>query len=175
MSGTAQAAEKPPEWRKTLVYWGLFLAFDIFFIGAPMLGVYVGLALVLWFIPRIFIAWHRPELRRNRARGALVIAAVLAIDCGAYLVMEAVAERRVAEVADALARYKVERNAYPLRLQDLVPAYLPAIPSAKPVSLMSEGPIYLYQPNEPLLMYMSIPPLGRRVLNVATREWTEVD
>jgi hypothetical protein len=52
---------------------------------------------------------------------------------------------------------------------------LPAIPSAKPVSLMSEGPIYLYQPNEPLLMYMSIPPLGRRVLNVATREWTEVD
>jgi hypothetical protein len=175
MSGTTQSTKKPTGLGKLLVYWGLFLAFDIFFIGAPMLGVYVGLALVLWFIPRIFTAWRQPELRRDRARSALVIAAVLALDCGAYLVMEAIAEKRVVEVANALARYKSERNSYPFRLQDLVPAYLPAIPSAKPLALMSEGPIYLYQPGEPLLMYTSIPPLGRRVLNVVTREWTEVD
>ena len=175
MPASALAAEKPPGLRKTLVFCGFFLALDIFFVGAPMLGAYVGMALVLWLIPRIFVAWSRRELRRHRARVALVIAAVLAVDCGAYLASGVVAEKRVVEIADALARYKAERNAYPLRLQDLVPAYLPAIRAAKPVSMMSGGPLYLYQPNEPMLMYVSIPPFGRRVLNVVTREWTEID
>ena len=175
MSDSAKAAEKPPGLRKTLVFCGLFLALDIFFVGAPMLGVYAGLALVLWLIPRIFVAWKRPDLRRHRARVALVIAAVLAADCGAYLASEIVAEKRVVEVADAMARYKAERSAYPLRLQDLVPAYLPAIPAAKPVSMMAGGPIYLFDPNLPMLMYVSIPPFGRRVLNVVTREWTDLD
>ena len=173
--GTAQAAEKPPGLRKTLVFCGFFLALDIFFIGAPMFGAYIGVALVLWLIPRIFTAWRRPELRRHRARVALVVAAVLALDFGAYLASEVVAERRVVEIADALARYKAERNAYPLRLQDLVPAYLPTIGPVKPGFVMMGAPVYLYEPKEPMLMYVSIPPFGRRVLNVVTREWTEVD
>ena len=175
MPDSAQAAKKPPGLRKTLAFCGLFLALDIFFVGVPMLGVYAGLALVLWLIPRIFVAWKRPELRRHRTSVALIIAFVLAADCGAYLASEIVAERRVVEVADAMARYRSARSAYPLRLQDLVPAYLPAIPEAKPVSMMAGGPIYLFDPNLPMLMYVSIPPFGRRVLNVVTREWTDVD
>jgi hypothetical protein len=175
MPASAQAAEKPPGLRKTLILCGLFLALDIFFVGAPMLGVYVGLALVLWLIPRIFTAWSRPELRRHRVRVVLVIAAILAVDCSAYLASEIIAERRVVEVADALARYKAERNAYPLRLQDLVPTYLPAIRAAKPASMMAGRPTYLYDPNVPMLMYVSIPPFGRRVLNVVTQEWTDLD
>ena len=175
MPASAQSAEKPPRLRRTLVYCGLILAFDIFFVGAPMLGVYAGVALVLWLVPRIFIAWNRPELRRHRARVALVIGAVLVADCGAYLASEIVAEKRVVEVADALARHKAERNAYPLRLEDLVPAYLPAIRAAKPVSMMTGRPTYLYDPSLPMLMYVSIPPFGRRVLNVVTREWTDLD
>ena len=175
MPASAQAAEKVPGLRKTLVFCGFFLALDIFFIGAPMLGVYVGVALLLWLVPRIFTAWKRPDLRRHRARVALVTAAVLAVDGIAFVVSEAFAEKRVSEIADALVRYKAERNAYPLRLQDLVPTYLPAIRATKPVSIMAGGPMYLYDPTGPALMYVSIPPFGRRVLNVVTREWTEVD
>jgi len=174
MPDAAQAAEKPPGLRKTFVFCGFFLAFDIIVLGAPMFGAYVGLALVLWIVPRIFFARRRPDLRRHRARVALVVAAILAVDCVAFLAGEVVAEKRMTEVADALARYKAERNSYPLRLQDLVPAYMPGIPSAKPLSLMSGGPMYIYEPSAPMLTYVSIPPFGRRVLNVVTRECTYV-
>ncbi len=175
MPDSAQAAKKPPGLRKTLAWCGFFLALDIFFVGAPMFGMYAGLALVVWLVPRIFLSRGIADLRRHRTRVALVTAAVLAADCGAYVVSEIVAEKRVVAIADALARHKAERNAYPLRLQDLVPAYLPAIPAPKPLSLLAGGILYIYDAAGPSLMYVSIPPYGRRVLNVVTREWTDVD
>jgi hypothetical protein len=171
----AHVAKKPPSLKGTLVVCGAILALDVFGIGAPMLAVYTGLALALWLVPRIFFIRGQPELRRHRIRVALATAAMIALDASAYIVGEIVAERRVTAVADALTRYKLERNAYPLRLQDLVPNYLPAIEPVKPQSLMSGPPTYLYHPEGPGLMYVSIPPFGRRVLNVATREWADLD
>ena len=175
MADPAQESGRPSGLKVTFICCGLILALDAIVIGAPMLGVYAGLALVLWLVPRIVFVRNQPGLRRHRTRVALVTAAMIAVDAMAYVAGEVVAERRVTAVADALARYKAERNAYPLRLQDLVPAYLPAIESAKPFALMAGPPVYLYQPEAPGLMYVSIPPFGRRVLNVATREWSEVD
>ena len=175
MPGPAQAQVKPPSLTLTLVFCGTILALDVLVVGAPMLGVYAGLALALWLVPRVFLARNRPELRRHRTRVALVTAAIIAVDVAAYLAGEVIAERRVTQVADALTRYKTEHNAWPLRLDDLVPKYLPAIEPAKPLSLMGGRPTYLYNPDGPGLLYVSIPPFGRRVLNVATREWTDVD
>ncbi|HKU70006.1 MAG TPA: hypothetical protein VJQ51_04125 [Burkholderiales bacterium] len=175
MHDSAQAAGKPPSLKGTLIVCGLILALDVFGIGAPMLAVYAGLALVLWLVPRIFFVRDQSELRRHRTRVALATAAMIVVDAAAYVAGEVIAERRVNTVADALVRYNVERNGYPLRLQDLVPAYLPAIERAKPQALMSSPPTYLYHPEGPGLMYVSIPPFGRRVLNVATREWTDLD
>jgi hypothetical protein len=175
MPDPARARVKLPSLTSTLVFCGTILALDVLVVGAPMLGVYAGLALALWLVPRVFLARNRPELRRHRTHVALVTAAVIALDVAAYLAGEAIAERRVAQVADALTRYKAERNAWPLRLDDLIPKYLPAIEPAKPLSLMAGRPTYLYNPEGPGLMYVSIPPFGRRILNVATREWTDLD
>ena len=175
MPEPAQPAGKPPSLKDTLIVCGLILALDVFVVGAPMLAVYAGLALTFWLVPRIFVVRNRPDLRRHRTRVALVMATMIAVDAAAYVTGEVVAERRVNAVADALVRYKAERNGYPLRLQDLVPTYLPAIGWAKPYALMAGPPTYLYHPEGPGLMYVSIPPFGRRVLNVATREWTELD
>jgi len=175
MPGPAQAAGKPPSLKGTLIVCGVILALDVFGIGAPMLAVYAGLALALWLVPRIFFVRDQPGLRRHRIHVALAMAAMIALDASAYIVGEIMAERRVTVVADALNRYKAERNTYPLRLQDLVPNFLPAIEPVKPQALMSGPPTYLYHPEGPGLMYVSIPPFGRRVLNVATREWTDLD
>jgi hypothetical protein len=175
MADPTQETGKPSGLKTTLIFCGLILALDVLVVGAPMLGVYAGLALVLWLIPRIVLVRKQPDLRRHRTHVALITAAMIAVDATAYLAGEVVAERRVMAVADALARYKAERNAWPLRLDDLVPAYLPAIESAKPLALMAGQPTYLYQPEAPGLMYVSIPPFGRRVLNVATREWSDLD
>jgi hypothetical protein len=174
MPETREAA-RPQSLKAALAVCGLILAIDVAVVGAPMLGVYAGLALALWLVPRIFLARDRPGLRRHRTRVALLTAALLVADAAAYVAGEVVAERRIVAVADALVRYKAEHNAWPLRLDDLVPGYLPAIGRAKPLALMAGRPLYLYHPEGPGLMYVSIPPYGRRVLNVATREWTDLD
>lgn len=169
------AAGQPPRMRTTFVNCGVILALDVLFLGAPALAVYAGLALLLWLIPRIFLAWRRPELRRHRSIVALVTAGVLAVDGGAYWISETLAEKRVVAVADALARYQARNGAYPRQLQTLVPDYLPTTPSAKPGLVLMGGIIYLHNEGKPALMYVSFPPFGRRVLNVETREWSFMD
>ena len=98
---------------------------------------------------------------------------MIALDVGVHQVYESIARERVADVAEALARYRAVNGVYPRELQQLVPEHLAAIPAPKP------GPIALnriwYLRETPALMYVSFPPFGRKVLNVATREWSEID
>ena len=169
------AAAPPPGLLTAFITCGVILAIDVLFFGAPALGMYALLALILWLVPRIFFAWREPDLRHHRALVALVTAGALAADIGAYWVYDTIARKRVVDVADALARYKARTGAYPQRLQVLVPDYLPAIPSAKPGPVMFGDILYLYKESDPGLMYVSFPPFGRKVLNVETREWTMPD
>ena len=170
-----QAVQPPPTLRTALVTCGVILALDVLFFGAPAFGAYAGIALVVWLAPRILVAWRKPDLRRHRARVALVTFGMLAADIGAYWVYEALAQKRVVEVADAVARYKARTGAYPRQLAALVPADLPAIPAAKSGFVMFGDILYLYKESGPALMYVSFPPFGRKVLNVETRKWEFVD
>jgi len=173
--GAAPAAAAPPTLRTALVTCGILLALDVLFFGAPALGMYALIALVVWLLPRILFVWRTPELRRHRARVALVTAGFLALDLGAYWVLDEIAQRRVASVSDALDRYKARHGAYPQKLQSLVPDYLPEIPAAKSGLVMFGDVLYLYNDGAPGLMYVTFPPFGRRVLNVETRKWEFVD
>ena len=170
-----QAVPRPPTLRAAYITCGTILALDVLFFGAPALGVYAGLALVLWLAPRILFVWRKPDLRRHRALVALITAGALAADVGAYWVYDSIAAKRVAEVADASARYKARTGAYPQRLQALVPDFLPEVPVAKPGLVTFGNILYLYKKSDPGLMYVSFPPFGRKVLNVETREWTMMD
>lgn len=174
-AGAPPTVERPLRLRTALINCGGILAIDVVFFGAPALGMYVGVALILWLLPRILFAWRKPDMRRHRALVALVAAGAIAADIGAYVVYDSIAEKRVIEVADALARYKARQGAYPRQLQNLVPTDLPAIPAAKSGLVMFGEILYLYRESDPGLMYVSFPPFGRKVLNVETRKWEFVD
>lgn len=83
---------------------------------------------------------------------------------------EAMARQRVAEVADALSRYKARTGAYRRDLHELVPDYLPEIPLAKAGSEI----MYLYSPDDPMLLYRSFG-FYRPILHVASGRWSAVD
>lgn len=174
-AGERPAGAPPPTLRTALVTCGILLAIDVLFFGAPALGMYAVIVLVVWLLPRILFAWRTPGLRDHRARVALVTVGFLALDIGAYWVLDEIAQRRVVSVADALARYKARQGAYPQKLQGLVPEYLPEIPAAKSGWVMFGDVLYLYKEGAPGLMYVSFPPFGRKVLDVATRKWEFVD
>jgi len=174
-AGAAPVAEAPRSLLATLINCGVILAIDVALLGAPMLGAYVTLALILWLLPRTLLAWRKPALRRHRARVALVAAGALALDIGAWGMLETIAERRVIAVADAISRYKAREGAYPQNLLGLVPQDLPEVPEAKPGIMMFGNIVYLHRASPPGVMYYSFPPLGRKVLNVETREWSYID
>jgi len=174
--GEAQAPEKPPSLRTAFIACTILLAIDVLFFGAPMLGAYAGLALVLWLAPRMLFAWKKPTLRRHRALVALVTLGMILFDCSVYWIYETVAQKRVTEVAEALLRYRAIKGLYPEQLQQLVPDYLPAVPAAKPGLIVLNRIWYLHKPPGPTgLMYVSFPPYGRKVFNLETREWSELD
>lgn len=178
MPGDTQAStpEKPPSLRTAFIACAILLAIDVLFFGAPMLGVYAGLALVLWLAPRMLFAWKKPALRRHRALVALVTLGTIIFDCSVYWIYETVAQKRVTEVAEALLRYRAIKGLYPEQLQQLVPDYLPAVPTAKPGLIALNRIWYLHKPPGPAgLMYVSFPPYGRKVFNLETREWSEID
>lgn len=174
--GDAEAPAKPPSPRTALAACATLLAIDIVFFGAPMLGTYAAIALILWLAPRIFLAWRSPDLRRHRATVALLTLGTIAVDCSVYWIYENVAQKRVIDVAEALIRHKARTGAYPGQLQQLVPEYLAAVPAAKPGLIMLNRIWYLRETNGPTgLMYVSFPPYGRRIYDVDKREWTDID
>jgi NADH:ubiquinone oxidoreductase subunit 6 (subunit J) len=174
--GEALASEKTPSLRTALAVCAILLAIDGLFFGAPMLGVYAGIVLALWLAPRMVFAWRKPALRRHRALVALVTLAMIVFDCSIYWIYETVAQKRVTEVAEALIRYRAIKGLYPEQLQQLVPDYLPAVPAAKPGLIVLNRIWYLHQSPGPTgLMYVSFPPYGRKLFNVQTREWSEID
>jgi hypothetical protein len=174
--GEAQAPGKPPSLRTAFIVCSILLAIDILLFGAPMLGIYAGLVLVLWLAPRMVFAWRKPALRRHRALVALVTLGMIAINFSVYRIYETVAQKRVTEVAEALIRYRAIKGLYPEQLQQLVPDYLPVVPTAKPGLIAMNRIWYLHKPPGPAgLMYVSFPPYGRKVFNLETREWSELD
>ena len=165
-------AAPAPKLHGTYVACGMILAIDVLLLGAPALGMATLIALILWILPSILFAWRKPDLRRHRALVALVTAGAVAADMAAYAAYEAIAEKRVTEVADALAQYKSRHGTYPKTLQNLVPDYLPAIPAAKSGLVVLNDIWYRHNESGPTVAYTSFPPLGSRVLNVETRAWT---
>jgi hypothetical protein len=169
-------AGKPRSLRTALVVCGSLLAIDALFFGAPALGAYAALALVLWLAPRILLAWRDPVLRRHRGRVALIVLGAILLDCGVYVIYEIVAQRRVTEVAEALVRYKARTGAYPEQLRQLVPDYLPGVPPAKPGFVMLNAIWYHHRPPASTsLMYVSFPPYGRKVFDLETLQWSTLD
>lgn len=175
-SGTVEMAARPPSLRTTLVVCAALLAIDVVFFGAPMLGAYTAIALLLWLLPRIFLAWRKPGLRRHRALVALLTLGMIATDISIYRIYDNIARARVLEVAEELLRYKARTGAFPEKLEQLVPEYLPAVPVAKPGLVMLNGIWYLHKSPGPTgLMYVSFPPYGRHIYDVDKREWTDID
>jgi len=173
---SSPSAPSPAAPQRVYVYCAFFLATDAVLLGSPMLGTYAVLVLLFWLIPRALLAAGKPDLRRHRLALVMVTTAALALDFCAFWLYETTAQARVTDIAVALDRYRSRQGSYPPRLEDLVPVYLPSVPSAKPGFIVMNGIWYVAQSGDAAaLMYVSFPPFGRKVYDVRTRAWTDLD
>lgn len=86
------------------------------------------------------------------------------------------AARRAEGLVVALKSYRAATGNYPVRLRELVPGYLPAVPRAK-YALAFDEFFYSYDPAEHrgVLLYVVIPPFGRRTYNLGSDTWGSLD
>jgi hypothetical protein len=168
----------PPRW-PTLLFAGMVFLFDVVFWGVPFVSMMVLTLGNLVLVIRLALAWREPDLRKRRAWSIAVysFAALAAITITGQ--MRDLVHGRAERIITACEQYRTKTGRYPETLEQLVPDYLPEIPSAQR-SLLTDprfryaitGPnMWIKNPNTHVLEYTSVPPLGKTFYVFETREW----
>ncbi len=156
-----------------LIAAGLYFV-DAIWLGQGAIAIF-GLLVILFFaLPRTLWAWKNKPLRNLRA-AKLLIYLIMVFAIGATIQTDlALAKQHAETVIAALKQYQAKHGAYPDKLEQLVPEFLPAIPDAR-FSLTQNTFFYHAADNSHNLSYMVMPPFGWELHNLETGRWTVRD
>lgn len=140
--------------------------------GVPSVLLLAFLTLV-WLPFNLLALRHRGHRRQRLARYALYAAAAL-LAIGIKVANAQLAQARAEELIAAAQAWHAAQGAWPERLEQLVPGYLPAIPRAKYV-LSDFGFRYTATPAQHQLAYVAMPPFGRRIYTFESGQWSTLD
>ena len=118
--------------------------------------------------------------REHEARSRVVrwtsIAAGALVSLAVIVGNNRLAERRARLIVAAVERYDADHHALPGSLEELVPTYLPNVPRAK-LSFVAATFDYWRHADESsaTLMWVVMPPFGRRTYNFTEHRWGAVD
>ena len=169
--------------RRTLVIAGAFVIVDAFVISGGLLAVFTALGALIGGVLRTLFALRRGEPTTARLRaartGIYVAAGLLAL--GVIFANDHLVRQRADVVIAACRQYEAQHGRLPDRLDELVPAYLPAVPSAK-YTLTFNTFWYMAYPGHHWLMWFTEPPFARIGLPAARQvyffensRWVYVD
>lgn len=147
---------------------------DVFWLGQGVIAALMFL--VGWFILLMGL-WSivRRDREKAKARGLtaflLMGTAVLAIaSIGAN---NALAAKRCDRLIGACEQYYAKYNKYPDDLGQLVPEFVEAVPVAK--YTMTFNTFSYHASDQHRILYVSLPPFGRRYYNFEEHRWGYLD
>ncbi len=150
---------------------------DVFVANQGALATIIGFGGGLYTLVRLGQAVWRRQQRLVLARaGAAVVwfaLPVSVLDTNRWL--NARAAERAAEVVRAVDAYEHDQGSYPRSLSALVPRYLPEVPQAKPTVMGDFRYIPPARGRAPTLLYVELPPFGRRAYHFDERVWFTID
>jgi len=147
---------------------------DAFFYGQGLFSIILCVAGVLYFLPRAIAARQdgaRFKLRLSKAAISFV-AGFAAL--GIIVYGNVIARERAEELIVAVEQFYAKHGRYPERLEQVVPEFISAIPRAKYV-VVADKFSYSVSGSRHSLMYVVMPPFGRRIYTFEDRKWTSVD
>ena len=162
--------------RTVLVLAGLYF-FDSWFTGQGLLSLLVSFlgAIVLGVGALTAIVRGRKAWATSRAARALVYVLLAGATVATLRFHAWTAEAGSLRIIDACKGYHARHGDYPAGLADLVPEFLAAIPRAKYTGLYGEFQYWTSSPDSHTLMYVAVPPAGRRLYNFEAGRWSELD
>jgi hypothetical protein len=117
----------------------------------------------------------RTSWAASRALRALVYVLLVLATAATIRFHTRTAESRAYQVIEACKAYHAKHGAYPNGLGALVPEFLPSIPRAKYTMMWGEFSYWTSGPESHTLMYVAMPPFGRRLYNLETGRWGQLD
>lgn len=171
---TADAA-KPPStgFKKTLIGAALLFFVDAICMNQGGISAIFGLAILFVAIPMALFGRDRALRSYKLKKSAIWLVAVAGVFASNWASNQ-MASHRANDVVAAVKAYHQQHGAYPKRLDDLVPAFLPSVPRAKYVLAFGEFK-YLYHEARPTLFYVAFPPFGRPTFSFERNEWGYID
>ncbi len=170
-----------PPLRRTLLVLTVVFLVDLFGMGQGLLSLLIAFAgaTVLgvggaWAAVKRMRPWVRSRLIRAGMYLLLGVATVAAMRFH-----RTTATSHAEQLIAACRAYKVQHGEFPDRLEALVPTYLPAVPRAK--YTLGWGNFTYWNlssdRDEPhhVLMYVALPPFGRRLYHLERGSWSQLD
>jgi hypothetical protein len=142
----------------------------IFALGAAVLGLASLTVGALWSGLR-----GAPALARSRALRAGLYLFLGAATLATVRLHLATAESRATLVIDACRAFEQAHGALPNRLEELVPEFLSAVPRAKYTLAWGEFTYSASETRRHTLMYVTLPPFGRRIYHFEEARWSQLD
>lgn len=178
MEATAAGADtvfsygtQPTRWVRPVVLSLLLVALD----EQGIIAFLIGVCLLLFYLPRSLWAKKYAACRRDRLLRLAIYMTAIALVFALRIINSDIAKQRAAQVITAVESYKAKNGAYPERLQQLVPEFLPGIPAKAKPTLMDTGFHYRASAQRHVLSYVAMPPFGRLEYSFESRDWSFID
>lgn len=147
---------------------------DAFVFNQGVISGLIGTWMLLVALPRAVFFTKAPELKRYRLRRAAVFIGAAVLVFAYTFGNNQVAEKRAEALIVAVKSFKEKHHRYPAKLEELVPDFIDRVPAAKDTLLFNSF-IYSSTPENHSLLYVAMPPFGRRVYSFERNEWFSLD
>jgi hypothetical protein len=162
---------RPTRWLRPILLSLLLVALD----EQGLVAMLLAALLILIHLPRTLVAAKYRECRQERLiRWAIYLTAIFMVFALRYYNVS-LAKERADQIIVAVEAFVVHHGKYPDKLTELVPQFIPEIPAKAKWTLLDSGFRYMNALDSPSLMYVVMPPFGRRVYHFETRQWSDLD
>lgn len=167
---------KPASLVTPLVMAVLLVGLDLVVAGGGVMFTFLAfVGLVLVGLPWAAFAWRERGILLTRLRSLGIVLLAGALVCAWFVFDDGRARDNLVAAAAALNQYKARAGRYPEKLEELVPAHLPRVPKARSFGLGATVYYRVDKEGRATLMYTSMPPFGRTVLDVQSGAWSLLD
>jgi hypothetical protein len=169
------SAEKSFKFKKIAIIAFCLMIFDALIFGIPSLGLIVLFLIVCASGISAFIyLWRDKKYAKLYAiKAAIYLIALMGI-LGIFKFNSHMGANNAKIVIEAVNTYYAESGHYPENLNQLIPIYLESIPSCAYRMTGSEFR-YFSDQGDPNLVWVVVPPFGRRIYHFKDAEWRSLD
>lgn len=153
----------------------LLVGFDGVAMGQGGLALLLGVWIVVVRLPLLALAWNRKPLLIYRAKKIAIYLIAVSTVLAWVAFNRELGNRRAENIVAVVHAYATRHGRYPASLEELVPAFLPAVPSAKLTFVSNQFEYRLMPGGAHWLTWTVVPPFGRRSYIFEEKRWNYLD